>query len=78
MKDKLEAEIKKLDLDCNNCRYSYDCTDCHINKEKDIVKTKLMMLEVMNLGMDLRQKQLQGNCDKSGDEVLQEYFDENF
>jgi hypothetical protein len=31
--------------------------------------------DAMNLGMDLRQNQLDGSCDNSGNEVLKEYLD---
>ncbi len=31
--------------------------------------------DIMNLGMDLRQKQLQGYATNSGNEILKEYLD---
>lgn len=37
-----------------------------------------MLDEVMNLGMSLRQHQLQGSSGKSGNEALQEYVDETY
>lgn len=35
-------------------------------------------LEVMNMGMDLRQQQLQGRTDKSGNDVFTEWFNKNY
>ena len=37
-----------------------------------------MLNDVMNLGMSLRQSQLQGSSEKSGNEALQEYVDETY
>jgi len=38
-------------------------------------KVQEIALDVMNLGMSLRQDQLAGRTDKSGNEVLKEYMD---
>jgi len=43
--------------------------------EKEVTE---LALTVMNLGMDLRQNQLQGFRAKSGKEVLEEYLDNFF
>lgn len=37
----------------------------------------LMLIEVLNLGMELRQDQLNGNSNLSGQEVLQQWMDKN-
>lgn len=39
---------------------------------------KEILTDVMNLGLTLRQDQLNGSATKSGDEVLKEYMDVNF
>lgn len=36
-----------------------------------------MLHDIMNLGMSIRQDQLSGYCDKSGNEVLREWFKQN-
>lgn len=36
-----------------------------------------LLLDVMNLGMTLRQNQLNGQCSKSGREVLNEFIEKN-
>ncbi len=49
-----------------------------MEKNKTVVFTleevKKIALDVMNLGLELRQNQLNGYSDKSGNMVLEEYF----
>lgn len=40
-------------------------------------EVEALLLEVMNLGMDTRQKQLQGSERRSGKEILAEFWDKN-
>lgn len=46
-------------------------------KEETFNLTKQQLKDIMNLGMDTRQYQLNGQCDKSGNEILDEWIDEN-
>lgn len=64
---------KKMKNKCN-CK----CNDYKFNETKEhwFNQFKSEFLEVMNLGMDLRQNQLNGYCDKSGNEILNEWFDD--
>ena len=39
-------------------------------------KSKELLKEILNLGMEIRQDQLNGSCDKSGNELLDEFIDE--
>ena len=49
------------------------------NKSKKKLNSSLdkTLNDVMNLGMSCRQTQLQGYCDKSGNEILEEWKKEN-
>jgi len=60
--NKLEAQQEQLDIPVVRRSFSYE-------------EVQKIVLDIMNLGMSLRQDQLNGWTDKSGNEVLKEYMD---
>lgn len=64
---------------CTNEVYAYGKCERHLFESKhSTVYDKEFVIklchEVMNLGMNVRQRQLQGHCGKSGNEELEEFL----
>jgi len=51
------------------------CTIPSVSGSFSLEEVKKIASDIMNLGLELRQNQLNGNDRRSGNEVMKEYFD---
>ena len=52
------------------------CTIPSVRRSFSLEDVKKIASDIMNLGMELRQNQLNGYDGRSGNEVMKDYFDE--
>lgn len=52
------------------------CTIPSVMRSFSLEEVKKIASDIMNLGMELRQNQLNGSDDRSGNEVMKDYFNE--
>ncbi|HRH83598.1 MAG TPA: hypothetical protein PK210_05110 [Bacteroidia bacterium] len=81
VKDASQEKIDKLVLDLENKieQFSHAISTLEINKSNEVRAFSYedvykIATDVMNLGMSLRQDQLKGFTDKSGNELLDDYM----
>tara|TARA_R110000796_G_scaffold88056_1_gene189551 strand:- start:451 stop:684 length:234 start_codon:yes stop_codon:yes gene_type:complete len=53
------------------------CTIPNVMRSFSLEEVKKIASDIMNLGMELRQNQLNGSDGRSGNEVMKDYFDES-
>lgn len=80
----LKCDSKRLIFEKSSEYDGYECTECFswFYKEqlepKTYILTKDQIHEILNIGMEIRQNQLNGSEHRSGNQIIEEWMKENF
>lgn len=80
----LKCNSLKLIFERSSGYGGYECTECFSwfyeeqLKPKTYNVTKDQIKEILNIGMEIRQNQLNGTEHRSGNEIIEDWMKENF